>query len=233
MGFSDRTEKSSKLIELLTTNYWKKLAAHPNKQIFHEPYGYETHISPGAQKALKAIYTTTGKHIRFTPDYIVGQNGSNAADPAILMEYKVTTTPRYKLEEAQWNSGQIEADAWDNYMNLVAAGVCVAIVIYCPYHPRPLLCDFPETAWVTHARRKVQQTGTGSGTDYVNVNLLKLRTFTEFMASHFSVPDTTSKPLVKTVLDAAKLDPLLQTTHAAKSNYAGNKTGFNWEPYSP
>lgn len=232
MGFSDRTGKSNKLIELLIEHYWNAPVIQTAHRIFHEPYGYETHISTTAQTALKRIYTATAKHIRFTPDYIVGQAGaSTAQNPVVLLEYKVTTTPRYTLRDSQWDSGQIEADAWENYMNLVGAGIRVALLIYCPYHSRPLLCEFPDDNWLTQSRSAVQSTNTGSRTDYCNITLSRLRTFSEFMEQEFNVLAATSQPLIKIILDAAKTDPLLQISHASSSSYGGNKAGFNWLPY--
>lgn len=177
MSFADRTGKSNRLIELLNEHYWNNSEISQGHKMFHEPYGYETHISPAAQSVLKRIYTTTTKHIRFTPDYIAGRSNLMLTDPVLLLEYKVTTTPRYTLRDGQWDSGQIEADAWDNYMNLISAGVRVALVIYCPYHSRPLLCEFPSSHWLTQSRSTVASTYTGSKTDYCNIALPRLRTF--------------------------------------------------------
>lgn len=179
MPFSERAAKSNKVIEILQKYYWdspeiKKLG------IFHEPYGYETHISQDTQNILKQIYTKTAKHIRFTPDYIIGRINFNL-EPVVLLEYKVTTTPRFSLNDKQWNEGQIEADAWDNYINLINAGIGVAILLYCPYHPRPLLCDFPNNKYITKARNNVRQTMNGSGTPYCNIDLSAMGNFDDFM----------------------------------------------------
>jgi len=228
MSFTDRTGKADRLLQLVTAHYWNAATIKQQYRIFHEPYGYETHISAQAQDVLKRIYTKTAKHIRFTPDYVVGQAGSRAPEPVVLMEYKVTTTPRYTLRDLQWDSGQIEADAWDNYMNLTSSGLRVAILVYCPYHARPLLCDFPNNDWLTQARSVVQQSQTGSRTDYCNISLPKIRTFMDFMDAEFSVPVDTSIPLVKSVLDLAKTDPLLAITHANASAYKDKVAGFNW-----
>ena len=228
MSFTDRTDKANRLLELLTTLYWSSYPIKDERGIFHEPYGYETHLSAQTRDVLKRMYTKTAKHIRFTPDYVVGQSGSNAPEPVVLIEYKVTTTPRYTLGKRQWDSGQIEADAWDNYINLANSGVRVAILIYCPYHSRPLLCDFPNNDWLTQARSAVQQSQTGSKTDYCNINLSKIRTFNDFMEDEFEVPLTVSAPLVKAVLDSAKTEDLLKITHADASPCKNIVTGFNW-----
>lgn len=230
MGFLQRSAKSDRLIELLSQYYWNNSIIKQN-HIFHEIYGYETHISTSVQEILKRIYTKTAKHIRFTPDYIVGQSNSIGIEPIVLIEYKVTTTPRYTLKDKQWDIGQIEADAWDNYINLANAGVKVAILIYCPYHPRPLLCDFPNDTHIIQARQYVQRTQFGSGTPYCNINLRALHSFDEFMQTQFNMPLTSSKPLIKQILNISKDDPLLQITHAEKSEYRDKQTGFNWLPY--
>lgn len=228
MDFSNRTQKANKLIELLNEHYWCTQGIQDTNRIFHESYGYETHVSDLVKTELRHIYTTTVKHIRFTPDCIVGQTNSRAPEPVLLLEYKVTTTPRYTLKDDQWNSGQIEADAWDNYTNLMKIRVQIAVIIFCPYHPRPLLCDFPDSGWLTNPRTQVMQSTSGSRTDYCNIDLRKLRTFTEFMSAHFAVPKATSDPLVKNFLDIAQKETLLQTTHDYKSIYKDHKTGFNW-----
>jgi hypothetical protein len=229
MKFTDRTEKSNRLIALLKTHYWDTPQIRLTQGMFHEPYGYENHISPETQNVLKKIYTITSKHIRFTPDYIVGRRGLRLEEPVLLLEYKVTTTPRYTLKDGQWDSGQIEADAWDNYMNLINAGVRVALLIYCPYHSRPLLCDVANDEWLTEGRNAITRTYKGSGTDYCNIALPKLRTFVEFMEQQFMVPADTSKMLIEPMLRKAIKDPLLQITHDPNSSYQNYKTGFNWD----
>jgi len=228
MSFTDRTAKSNRLIELLKEYYWDTPQISQEQGMFHEPYGYESHISLEIQNVLKRMYTITSKHIRFTPDYIVGRSGMELPEPVLLLEYKVTTTPRYTLGEGQWVSGQIEADAWDNYMNLMNVGVCVALVVYCPYHSRPLLCDFPNDQWLTQGRRAVTSTNKGSKTDYYNIILPKLRTFVEFMEQQFMVPADTSSALIGGMLDKARNDPALEISHDPKSSYRNRKAGFNW-----
>jgi hypothetical protein len=115
-----------------------------------------------------------------------------------------------------------------NYLNLTASGLQVAIVIYCPYHARPLLCDFPNNDWLTQARSVVRHSQTGSRTDYCNISLPKIRTFIGFMVTEFAIPYDVSRPLIRNVLGAAKADPLLAITHANASPYKGKTVGFNW-----
>lgn len=232
MGFKTRSNQSQKLLDLLREHYWGNINIKRHNRIHHVEYGYETHLEEEAQEALKRIYTTTAKHVRFAPDCVIIQRASRKEEPVVLLEYKVTTTPRYTLADDQWNSGQIEADAWDNYLNLNRAGVRCAILMYVSYHERPLLCGYPNDEWLTQGRRRVEtQTITGSGTDYCNVDLRKICTFSEFMYREFQVPKETSEPLVVKVLDFAKKEELLRTKHHGNSIYRNRreyKTGFNW-----
>lgn len=226
MSFSDRTLASDILIQKLIDYYWSLLSQQIN--LIHEPYGYETHISERAQNLLKRDYSTTAKHIRFTPDYILSRRENNY-QKTILLEYKVTKTPRFTLRDKQWNVGQIEADAWDNYMNLVNAQVEVAILIYCPYHSRPLLCDYPSLNWLINTRQQTRNSA-GSGTDFVNINLHQIRSFDDFMANEFGVDQQYSQSLLsRTFFYELMNDENLQTNHHWRSHYKDNVTGFNWD----
>jgi len=220
MAFYERTQKSKILIELLSNYFWKD--AKENFNLIHEPYGYENFVAKDIQELLKKSDSSTAKYIRFSPDYIIGNQGK-----IILADYKATTTPRYTTKSLQWNIGQVEADAWENYEKLTSIGVDIALLIYCPYHPRPLLCDTPDNSWLWGARSKVKNTQTGSYTDYVNLDLTKLKTFVAFMEEVLNIPPDFSKPKVASMLEEAK--NLLPTTHDVKSNYKQCETGFNWK----
>ena len=141
----------------------------------------------------------------------------------------------------RWNSskrvfkriiGQVEADPWEYYLRLTKQGERIALFIYCAFHPRPLLCDFPTENWAGSPRQQVRSTKTGSQTDYYNLDLTKLRTFHQFMADEFGVPTETSTPLLRAVLNTVKSDPRLQTRHDPNSQLSGKpdyETGFNWQ----
>lgn len=228
MTFYERTDTANALINELAAAYWEKEEIRTGHSILHIPYGYETHISPQAQNILKRIYTKTSKHIRFTPDFILLQEGNHKI---FLYEYKVTKTPRYSLGTKQWDYGQIEADAWGNYINLISAGIDIAIVIYCPYHPRPLLCDVVNQNWISTERTKVKSSA-GSGTPYVNVDLREIKTFENFMHVYFNVPLSLSNELLSADLfERLRTNPHLAVTHNSKSPFNNSQymTGFNWE----
>lgn len=223
-GFNRRTEASAKLIELLSQYFWV------NVDLIHYEYGYETHIEKRVQSSLRLRESTTAKHIRFAPDFIVYDE--NVPNIDFLFEYKVTKTPRYTLREQQWYQGQIEADAFDNYINLVKAGISVAIVIYCPYSERPLLCDVPQLSWLSSKRQRTSNS-LGSGTDFYNINLTKLRTFEQFIEQELKISRTIIDLLLnKEFYAALRSSEVLKTTHNYRSQYNSNhySTGFNWLP---
>jgi hypothetical protein len=228
MSFYERTTTANILISEMNAAYWEKEEIKAKHSIMHIPYGYETHISFQSQNVLKKIYTKTSKHIRFTPDFILLQEGNQKI---FLYEYKVTKTPRYSLGTKQWDSGQIEADAWENYINLINAGIDVAVVIYCPYHARPLLCDVVSQNWISTERARVISSA-GSGTPYVNINLREINTLENFMHSYFNVPLSLSCKLLSVdFFKRVMSNPHLTTTHSNKSHFNNSQymTGFNWD----
>lgn len=229
MSFVHRQEKAQALVSLFIQHYWDTEEITQSYGLVHELYGYETHISQPTQEVLKQIRSSTSRHIRFTPDVIIASKIRSPSDRVILVDYKVMTTPRYKLGNNQWDQGQVEADAWDNYMSLWSVGVKVALLIYCAYHSRPILCDWPQKDVITLERTKVQVTGKGSGTDYCNIKLTSFRTFDKFIEDTFGVPQDVSQRLLRNLLAEAKQNPLLHISHDRRSPDKNRQTGFNWE----
>lgn len=228
MSFYERNKIANEFIKELQIEFWDKEEIKIKYKLFHIPYGYEKHIPPEAQEILKGIYTPTSKYIRFTPDFILLQKNNQKV---FLLEYKVIKTPRYSLGDSQWDSGQIEADAWENYIKLVNEGIDVAIVIYCPYHSRPLLCDAVKPHWLIRERTRVKRS-TGSGTPYVNINLREISPFENFMQTYFNVPLTLSQKLLSAdFFEKLRTNPLLTIAHSSRSPYNNSQymTGFNWD----
>lgn len=222
--FNTRTDTSDALIKIMTDHFWSKV----KNEIVHYEYGYETHIDSSVQSSLRLRQSTTAKHVRFAPDFLV--YNINKTDGDILLEYKVTKTPRYTLNDTQWFYGQIEADALENYLNLINAGVNVAVVIYCPYSPNPLLCDIPSPNWITGTRQRTYSSS-GSGTDFYNIDLRKLRTFEEFISQAMDINIISVRTLLTSAFySSLRTTPILKTTHAYKSMYSRPEysTGFNW-----
>lgn len=225
-GFNSRTDTSAKLIELLKNFFWDKV----KNEIVHCEYGYETHITQDIQSSLRIRQSKTAKHVRFAPDFLVYKLNLNDSD--CLVEYKVTKTPRYTFKDQQWYYGQIEADALENYINLIDAGINVAVVIYCPYSERPLLCDTPSLNWV-YGERQTTNRSQGSGTDFYNIDLRQIKSFQDFMSDKFKLPnDSISKLLNKNFYSELMNTDILKTDHYYRSYYNNSKylTGFNWLP---
>lgn len=220
MSFEIRTKQANKVIELVDKYLWNKL----KDKIVLFPYGYETHISGEVQELLKKFYTKTSLHIRFTPDFLL-INLNNTIEPVFLLEYKTITTPRYTLKEQQWYFGQVEADAWDNYLNLIQAGINVIIFIYCSYYCYPYLLDYP---FKCDTRKKIISTRKGSGTDYYNIDLRNMRDVVTFLKEEFQISSDLIMPHINQLINATLNEPILQTKHDTKSQYKNYKTGFNW-----
>ena len=225
-GFRQRAERADRLIEILEEHYWDTPEIRQHQGVLHSKTGYETHIPDQMRQVLIQADNPTARAVRFRPDYITGRLQPTHVS---FIEYKVTTTPRYNRGAGQWNEGQIEADALDHYLALDAQDALIGIVIYCSYHKQPLLCDYPRAEWRKNGRQRVKKTRDGSGTDYYNLDLSKLRPFAVFMEKEFAIPAATSKRLIAKALAKILNEPLLQTQHDKKSPYrTGHETGFNW-----
>jgi hypothetical protein len=222
--FLKRTKTADELINTLVSHFWSKL-----NNIVHLENGYETFVKQDIQESLRLRQSKTAKHIRFAPDFLI-YNKTSKSD--FLTEYKVTLTPRYSLNERQWQYGQVEADAFDNYLNLTAAGINVVIVIYCPYHPIPLLLGEPKKEWIL-GKRQTPSFSKGSGTDYYNIDLLKLRDFRIKISELLGLDSIdVMKLLSSDFYQALRNNPFLQIDHHKNSEYnkPKYKAGFNWKP---
>ena len=228
-NFNQRTKTSAELINLLSYHYWDTKLIKCQYQITHFEYGYETHINQDVQNKLRLRQSETAKHIRFAPDFLLFREDNKDSD--FLLEYKVTKTPRFTFGDQQWNYGQIEADALENYLNLMSMGVNIAIIIYCPYHSRPLLCGIPDKDWIYGIRNRTRYSS-GSGTDFYNIDLNRIIDFSTFMEKFLDIPiHITDSLLNKSFFNKVKNNKLLLTTHSNRSNYNNSKykTGFNWD----
>lgn len=223
--FENRANTTELFIAQMDKFYWTSSIIKEELSIITQQYGYETHVTEKIQALLKHRYSKTAKFIRYVPDSILC-NPSNE----VLLEYKVTNTPRYTFQDKQWERGQIEADALENYIDLVDSGINVAIVIYCPYHPYPLLCGIPSRQWIYGNRQRTSHSS-GSGTDFYNIDLKQVPHFEKFMLDFFKVPIDITKSLIYPMLKEMKQHPLLQTKHASCSIYNRKEyqTGFNWQ----
>jgi len=227
-SFESRTAAAGQL-RMILERLWQSPPVRA-AGVWHEPLGYETHVSREAMAYLQSSTDPTSSLLRYFPDAALVRYGG----PAALVEHKVMLTPRYTLGQSQWAFGQVEAAAWDVYMRLRAMGVRIAVLAYCPYHPRPLLTDYADDRWIVRERTR-PVASQGSGTPYVNVELSKLRPISEFLVSEFGVDGPALREwLAETRFWASlRVEPALRTRHHPSSRYANCRTGFNWEePYS-
>jgi hypothetical protein len=229
MGFSARNEKAARLVRDVAQMLWASPVIQDTGPYFHEPYGYEALLSHEAQDVLRRRHDATADHIRFAPDFVLVYPNRRNNRNVLLLEYKVTTTPRYTFKEEQWDFGQIEADSWENDLQLSTLGIAVALIIYCPYHSRPILCDFVKPELANTLRRQVQSTYTGSSTDYVNIHLKSMRTLGEFLSDELGIPYAISAPIITSMKEGWLRDSVMHTSHATGSTYKERITGFNWE----
>lgn len=229
MEFQSRNRQEQTLVEIFVRGYWSQSPIATQHGLEHHHEGQEYHLPEDVREMLRRRYDDEALAIRFQPDAMI--NSTNKSLAVIFLEYKTTTTPRYTSGAKQWDEGQIEADAWENYLRLANSENPVAVLIYCSYHSRPLLCDYVNPQWVTRGRTSVLQTTRGSRTDYVNIDLTQMRTFVTFMYEEFQVPTETSNLLVADIMQDILNSPELQTTHDQRSPVYGQdeyKTGFNW-----
>ena len=228
---AERVAQSDSLVQIILEKYWTAEQIADGFGFRHEPNGYE-HIVPEDERlALRHRYDEEALHIRFRPDALLFQGGKEEGS-YLLIEYKATTTPRYTFRSLQWDRGQIEADPWESYLRLIKNGQRLAILNYCSFHPRPLLCDYPKVQWQDGDRQRVGHTRTGSRTDYYNTDLRLMRTFDKFALDEFGVPQEISLPLIRNALTAILAKPLLQNRHDRNSPFfrsQSHRTGFNWE----
>ena len=236
-GNAERSAQGDILVKIILENYWSSGQIALGFGFRHHPNGYEHLVPEDERLELRHRYDEEAFNIRFWPDALVLPRAGEVAS-RILLEYKATTTPRYSFRDLQWDRGQIEADPWENYLRRIEDGQRLAILNYCSFHSRPLLCDYPTSQWQVGGRRRVAHTLTGSRTDYYNTELGLLRTFDQFMLDEFGVPLEVSLSLIRNALAALLDEPLLQTRHdrgsslfSSRENY---RTGFNWEQrYQP
>lgn len=188
MSFGDRLAQADTLVETLQKLVWEPLS----RRLAVVPYGYETHIAPEVRTAMRFLRTPTSKFVRFTPDFFVLDK--QQPENLYLLEYKVTQTPLFSkgrirqmgqeagLPNLDWpDIGQMEADAYDNYLNLHEAGLRVVVLNYCAYHTRPLLCDFIKNIQVLYRDVVTGDTKKGSRTPFVNFYCPTMRQLSRFL----------------------------------------------------
>jgi hypothetical protein len=156
-----------------------------------------THVGPEDRSLIARSDGVTARLIRFAPDFLL----VNQQDPERLhfLEYKVTQTPvktwpllEFLIEKAGaelsfTDVAQMQAAAYDNYSTLAAAGARVAVAVWCPFHPCPLLCERAQRIVEFYRGKVTGANAQGSGTDYINYDASTLRTLAAFLVDEHGV----------------------------------------------
>lgn len=203
-NFGGRSEESQIVVKTFTAGLWER--PEIKTRLAHVQYGYETHIPSEIRDRMRFLYNETARYIRFAPDFFLLD--LNNLEHLYLLEYKCTRTPlwsRGRINQVaayarnpglDWpDIGQWEASAFDNYTALWGINIRVAVLNYCAYHPRPLVCDFVDRA-IELWRDKVRtDTTTGSRTPFVNLDLREFRTLADFLIEEHGLNRGVVEPL--------------------------------------
>jgi len=161
-------------------------------------YGAEFQFPASFHDPLRQLNSPTAHFLRYAPD-------SALLDPSqgkvYLLEYKAMTTPLYSQNRLQLlrersghadlkaaNVGLVETAALENYQRLSAAGLQVALVVYCSYHPAGLLAEWEEKLVPLHSDQVRYGSSRASRTPYTNLHLDHMRPLEQFLqAEHPSL----------------------------------------------
>lgn len=230
--FRERTQDAQRVIEVVTGTVWENPKV--KRRLLYVQYGYETHIPPEVREKMRYLYNETARYIRFAPDFFVLDLEN--LECLYLLEYKCTRTPVYSKRRISYlrtracqpgldwkDIGQWEASAYDNYKALWRIGVRVAILNYCAYHSRPLLCDFVDRAYELDRFQVQTDTRTGSKTPFVNLDLRKFRTLYEFLVQEHQLQPPLSDVVAHFCKKAEQtlLERLPVTHHPASPHRSG------------
>ncbi len=199
MGFADRTATAQRFSKVVAQELWSR---PPFRDRFIlAPFGQETHVVRAAMHRLRVVYTPTAMHIRYAPDFFLID--LDCLEKVYLLEYKCSLTPLHStsrvvqvaahLRKPHLSSadlGNWEESAYDNYVRLHSIGIRVAILYYCAYHERQLLCDFVETLDNEVFRFPVTATRHGSGTPAINFDVNRLRSLENFLVEEHNLSRT-------------------------------------------
>lgn len=178
-------------------------------------YGAEFQFPHAFHDPLRQLNSPTAHFLRYTPD-------SALLDPSegkvYLVEYKAMTTPLYsqhRLKLLRERSGQadlspanvglVETAALENYQRLTAAGMRVALVAYCSYHPAGLLAEWEEKLVPLYSDQVRYGSSQASYTPYTNLHLDRMRPLAQFLqAEHPSLDAQALAAGVQRCLDQLK-----------------------------
>lgn len=208
MSFGERIQQTQVVVETLETLLWTQPAI--SQRLAHVAFGAENILPRTIHEIIRYTRTPTVRHIRYSPDAFVVDRRS--PEKTYLLEYKCTQTPLYSRTRIQtigsnssrggldWpDIGQWEAEAFDNYKALSTLGIRVAVLNYCAYHSRPLVCDFIDCISPLHRDQVTTNTMTGSRTPFVNFDLAAMRTLEEFLIAEHDFTSEQIAPLCEKI----------------------------------
>ncbi len=184
-GFQDRRQLAEKMAAALAEHIFSL------PPLLRADLGAEFQFPAAFHDPLRQLDSATGHFLRYMPD-------SALLDPAggkvYLLEYKAMTTPLYsqrRLQTLRENSGHtdltpanvgvVETAALENYRRLTAAGLQVALVVYCSYHPARLLAGWEQDLVPLHSDRVRYGSSRASRTPYTNIHLDQMRPLQTFL----------------------------------------------------
>jgi hypothetical protein len=205
VGLAERTAVEQRLIALVAQELWQQ--GPLRDRFLLVPFGQETHILREAMQALRFARTVTALHVRYAPDFFLLD--TLHPERVHLLEYKCTLTPlRFasrvaevaralrKPQLGRESLGNWEEAAYDNYLRLHNAGVRVAILYYCAYHPRQVLCDFVSALNDEVFRFRVATPTTScSRTPAINFDIDMLRSLEDFLVGEHQLARLAVAPL--------------------------------------
>ena len=225
--FEDRRDTSELATELLIDHFWNRDEIRDAHQVQHIPHGYELCLPPDQAEAIRLSYDPEALRIKHRPDYI-------ARRPTIVdlfLEYKVSRTPRFTERTRQWDIVPIEEASWDECVRLMQEGNSVALLVFCPYHSRPLTCELVGPEILYRGGQTPGPTMRGTGIRFINVDLSKFRPLPQFLQDTLDLPKEVTVPLLNRFLDAVRNEPLLQVDHDERSKSQGQEP--KWLPLQP
>lgn len=229
--FGGRSRESQIVVETITARLWER--PEIKTRVAHVKYGYETYIPSEIRDRMRFLYNETARYIRFAPDFFLLD--LNNLNNLYLLEYKCTRTPLWsqgRISEIAANAGspgldwtgigQWEAAAFDNYKALWDIGARVAVLNYCAYHPRPLVCEFVDRAIALRRDKVRTRTTTGSRTPYVNLDLREFRSLANFLIEEHGLKRATVEPLCNQIVE--ELLDKLPISHDWRSPFRDQET---------
>lgn len=149
----------------------------------------------------------------------------------VYLQYSVSCVPRYSEERNNkaWDIVPIRSTSWGAYWGMANRGMRTALLIFCPYHPRPLTCEYVDNGIFYRGVQEPQPGGRGSGGRFINVDLSCFRTLPEFLEAELQVPQERARQLLQNLLDEARDIPDLQVSHDDESTVIGQEP--DWLPW--